>query len=261
MKLEKSQLLLILASILLIIIIYFGCDTSTPEVRESEKSLSQTIEVTSIDNIISEAKSSLSKEQLALVDLMTMEVKTSPDSLRNGKLIALSSYWFETGHSAISANYAEQVAESENSEKSWSVAGTTYALCVKSYGDQKIKDYCASRAMKCFENAISINPDNIDHRINMALVNVDNPPNGQPMTGILQLRELNEKFPENVKIMNQLARLALMTGQTDKAIQRLSRAVEIEPENKTSNCLLADAYASKGMTDLEALYKRKCMDN
>ena len=50
-------------------------------------------------------------------------------------------------------------------EESWSIAGTTYALCVKNTEDQKEREFCSKRAIKAFEKSISINPDNIDNRI------------------------------------------------------------------------------------------------
>jgi predicted Zn-dependent protease len=66
------------------------------------------------------------------------------------------------------------------------------------------------------------------------------------MRGILMLRELNEALPNNVLVMNTLARLAIKTGQIDRAIQRLETSLGLEPDNQNTICLLATAYGNAG---------------
>lgn len=46
--------------------------------------------------------------------------------------------------------------------------------------------------------------------------------------------------------MNTLARLAIKTGQIDRAIQRLETSLALEPENQSTICLLAAAYGNAG---------------
>lgn len=261
MVLSNKQIILVAASIGLVILMYFGCDITPPQIKDSEKSLSQNIEATSVQNILNAAQKSMTKEQIAVIDLLLKELQESEDSSKVEKLIALSSKWYEFGQPALSGDYAQQVAEIEQSESAWAVTATTYTLCVKLSTDQTIKDFCSKRALSSFDNALSLNPDNVEHKINRALVNVENPPNGQPMTGILQLRSLNEKYPENTSVINQLAQLAIRTNQIDRAIDRLLVAIKLEPENKTSNCLLAEAYTLAGKESEGATYREKCLSN
>ncbi len=260
MALNQKQILLIIASLVLVIILYFGCDITPPEIKDNEKSMSENIEATSVQNILKTAQKTMNREQIAVIEMLEEELKVADDSSKVEKLIALSSKWYEFGQPALSGDFAQQVAEIQNTESSWAVSGTTYALCVKMSSDQTIKDFCSKRAMSSFDNALSINPENVEHKINKALVNVENPPNGQPMTGILQLRNLNEKYPENTAEINQLAQLAIRTNQFDRAIQRLLVALELEPDNKTSNCLLAEAYTLAGKESEGVVYKEKCLE-
>ena len=78
------------------------------------------------------------------------------------------------------------------------------------------------------------------------------------MEGIMMLRKLNEDNPKNVKIINQLAKLAIRTNQIDRAIERLLIAVGIDSENNTSNCLLAQAYEAKNDAANAQKYAAKC---
>ncbi len=257
---NNKQKILVGLCTLLFIVLYWGCETKTPQVKDKEKSLSHNIESTGIENIRISAHNAMNEGQRAIIDLLATELSKSTDSTKLEKLINLSSKWYEFGNPAMAGYYAEEVAKIENTEKAWSISGTTYAICIKGESDQKVKDFCTKRALTSFENAITINPANVDHRINTALVKVDNPPNGQPMTGILELLDLNKKYPENVSVLNQLAQLALKTNQVDKAIGRLKKAVELEPNNKMSNCLLVEALTQAGKEEEVTAYKEKCLE-
>jgi len=72
------------------------------------------------------------------------------------------------------------------------------------------------------------------------------------------LLKLNENNPDNVQVLNQLARLSLRTNQTDKAILRLEKAISLEPENNNSICLLAQAYAQAGNDAKTLEFQNKC---
>ncbi len=261
MNLSKNQILLIIACLVLFGIIYFGCDTTPPKIREMEKSISQNIETTSVQNILNDARKKMTREQMAVIDLLNGDLESATDSSKVEKLINLSSKWYEFGNAAMSGYYAQQIAEIKNDELSWSVSGTTYTLCVKTTEDQNVRDFCSGRALKSFENALSINPDNVETRINMALVNVENPPNGQPMTGILQLRDLATDYPKNTSVLNQLAKLAIRTNQINKAIERLTMSIELDPDKIATNCLLAEALSLAGKEADGAVYKEKCLQN
>ena len=261
MTLNNNQWALIIGAFVLFGVLYFGCDTTPPEIKDSEKSRSMNIEATSVQNIMRDAAASMTREQRAVIDLINKEMEESTDSTKTEYFIQLSSKWYEYGYPAIAGHYAQLVAEDVNDENSWSIAGTTYTLCIKASQDQIIKDFCSGRARKAFESALSLNPDNINHRINMALVNVENPPNGMPMTGILQLRELNEQYPESTAVINQLARLAIRTGQYDRAIERLTQALSLDPENQTSICLIAEAYELSGKASEGTIYREKCLNS
>ena len=216
------------------------------------------MEATSIQNILLDVKKSLTKEQMSIVEALNVELKNADtDEERVNLQKRLSSTWYEIGEPTVAGHYAEEVAKIEQTEASWSIAGTSYLLGVKSSQVEKTRDYATTHAISAFEAAMSINPDNMDHRINKALCFVENP-SGSPMEGIMMLRKLNEDHPNSVKVINQLARLAIRTNQYDRAIERLLVAVGIDSENNTSNCLLAQAYEAKSDMANAKRYGAKC---
>jgi tetratricopeptide (TPR) repeat protein len=257
----KTQYILISAAIAVFVTIYFGCDTTTAKQQELEKSRSNNIESTSIRNLIIEANKKLDDKQKNIIDAINLDLENAAkDTVAKIQgLKSLSGTWYEFGFPAIAGSYAEDIATITKDEQSWSLAGTTYALCVKNAGDNaKEKEYCSKRSVQSFEKAISLNPGNIDNRVNLAICYVDNPLPENPMQGILMLRDLNKEHPSNVTVLNQLGKLAIQTNQIDKAITRLENAIQLEPNNKITICLLADAYTASGDKAKAKIYSDKC---
>ncbi len=257
---SKLQIIVIAISCLLFAGLYFGGDIKPENQEAAEKTRELTATSTSIESILSVAKSNLPPDTSAIVLSIEKDIRASDsDSTKVASLKRLAGVWYEVGRADVSGFYAEQIANILNDETSWSITGTTYMIGGRNATEEKIRDFCFNNANKAFENAISINPSNYAHKVNLALSFVENP-KGNPMKGILMLRDYNEQAPENVLVLTTLARLAIQTNQIDKAIERLNTAIELEPDNKKANCLLVQAYDRKGNKEKAAQYAAKCID-
>lgn len=258
MSLSKSQYITIAVSVLALLVLLFGCETKTPELKKAESTRAMNMEATGVQNILLNAKKGLSKDQLPVIDALSVELDKAVSDEEKTKIYKrMSSAWYDFGHPILAGHYAEEVAKLEQTEQSWSIAGTSYLLGVKSTKDKKNKDYASSKAIAALDNAISMNPDNVDHKINKALTLVENPVE-MPMEGIMMLLDLNKQYPKEIKVLHQLARLGMRTNQWDKAIGRLTTALEIEPNNANTHCLLAEAYQGKGDNALASKHIKMC---
>lgn len=257
----KLQIIVIAVSALLFIGLYFGGDTNPESQAVVEKTRMLSATSTSIDALLRTAKSKLSADTSALILNLENELRNSQaDTAKVAVLKKLAGTWYEAKRADISGHYAQEIASLLNTEDAWSIAGTTYMIGGRRTKEQKIRDYCFSNAQNAFENAISINPSNYAHKVNLALCFTENPPKENPMKGILMLRTYTEEAPENVLVLTTLARLAIQTGQFGKAVERLSTAIRLEPDNKRANCLLVDAYDGLGNKEKAAQYAAKCID-
>jgi tetratricopeptide (TPR) repeat protein len=252
--LNRQQFIAIGVALVLFLAMYFGCETRPAQVRNLEKSRSLSLEVTGIENLMQEARKKVNPSDLAALDAISESMQQ--DSLAT--LEMLSSKWYELGQPAIAGYYAEQLADLKKDETSWSIAGTTYWLGLKASSEDKVRQFCKAKALSAFEKAMSLNPSNVDHKINKALCFVEMPDEGNPMQGILMLRELNQKHPDNVNVMVQLARLALKTNQLERAKERLQQALEREPGNNTANCLMVETLEAMGDKENAAKYREIC---
>lgn len=241
-------------------VLYFVLDTKPKDQMRKEKSRALEMEATSVQNLLLDARQSLTAEQSALLDDVVQQVRDAEDD-SDAQVQAykqLSSYWYSIGKPAIAGHYAEEVAKRDSTANSWAIAGTTYTLALKEESNERVTSWASNRARSAFENAITMEPDVVDHRINLALTYVEQPLSDNPMKGILMLRQLLEANPQEVKVINQLARLGLRTNQVDKAVNRLETAIAIEPQNRTTICLLAQAYKAAGRQEESDKYSAIC---
>jgi tetratricopeptide (TPR) repeat protein len=259
---NRNQIFIVLGAVLLLSILYFAFDKLPPKQRDLEKSRLLNIEATGLTNLVNDAMPQLDAEQKTIIEAIKMDIeKSGADTLKKiERLKSMAGTWYEFGFPSISGTYAEEIANLEKTDISWSMTGTTFALCVKNAKDEKEKEFCSKRAIKAFENAISISPDNVDARINLAICYVDKPLQDDPMKGILMLRDLSTKYPQNVAVLNQLAKLAVQTNQFDKALSRLESALLIEPENQTTICLIATVYKQLGNEVKANEFGAKCVN-
>jgi uncharacterized protein HemY len=238
-KMNKQQILVVASAVVLFFILYFGCDVQSKELKTLETARTLTGATLDMVSVIKDATKTLTAAQMNEIQPLTQKSEAAKDP---SVLKPLSAAWHNAGHDDIAAHYAEQVAELEKTDVAWSIAGANYYLALQKAEDKSVRDFCASQAAKAFQNAASLNPTKLEHRINLALCYTENPPQDNPMKGILLLRELDAQNPENVAINSQLARLAIKTGQFDKAIARLEKVLAKEPNNAKLACMLAEAY-------------------
>ncbi len=253
------QWISIFGAIGLFMLLYFGLDSKPKNIEALEKTRTLSAEKTSAGVLIKLAKESLEPSDVSSLELMEQEfVVAVGDSSKSAIGKRLSGRWYELKKPAIAGHFAMQVAELENSEDAWSIAGTTFALCLKRSKDDAEKDFCTKRAIQSFENAISLNPSENAHKLNLALVYVDNPPEDQPMKGIQILLGMNRENPENVTVIKALARLGIQTGQMDKALDRLIKAKGLAPDDKEIDCLLVKVYEANQQNELALKAAQKC---
>jgi tetratricopeptide (TPR) repeat protein len=258
-RMTKLQLIVIGAAVVLFLVLYFGFDTTPRDIQALEKTRALSAEQTNLEVLLQEAKATLPAGQLNPVLALEQQLEEAPDDSTRAPLLKdLSSRWFSLGYPAIAGGYAEQVAFLENTESSWAIAGTTFTICVQRSQEEKIRNYCTDKAVESFENAISIDPTDIAHRVNLALLYTENPPLENPMKGITMLLDLNRANPESVLVLNALGRLAIRTGQYDRALERLEKAQSLEPNNANTTCLLAQVYEGLGDNELAQQYSEQC---
>ncbi len=255
----RSQLFVIGVSIVSALAIYLGCETVPHTFKNLEKSRSFSVEQTDVQVLLLEAKSRHTQAQLLVLEEMQHALEgPGSDSSKAEILKQLSGQWFGLKEYALAGYYAAQIAEMAPSGETWSIAGATYAIGLQQSQEEQVKAFCAGRAVQAFENAISLEPAELTHKINLALVLTDRPPQDNPMKGIQMLLDLNQKNPDQPGVLFHLGRLAMRTGQFGKAVERLEKTVILDPGRTEAYCLLAQAYQELSQREKALEAQKKC---
>lgn len=251
---------LLAGSVILFIVLFFGFSKIPPEVRNPEKSGVSQVENVDLIAEINLIRDSLNPNDRAYLDMMEKQVETSPDdSVKRMGLQQLSAYWYRIGYLHIAAEYALQIAKLYPSGETWSIAASNFVLAARQGQLTPEKKAAAvEKAKSAFLQANLLDSSNLMHRINYALLSTDFPSQDQPMEGILELRKLNEEYPENVTVLYHLARLAVQTNQWDRAKERLTTLLALEPDHQRAICLMAEIARQEGDKKNQAFWSTKC---
>jgi tetratricopeptide (TPR) repeat protein len=241
MKLNITQIGAIASAIVLLLLLQFVV-RSRPSAKPA-KAMPNVVAATNVDfaQILLATKKDLPAAALEKINALETELKaaTTPEN-RVVVLKKLASEWYTQGKFVISGQYATDIATLNPSDSAWSMAGTTFMFALREQNNENLRTFAAANATKAFEHALSLNPTAIGNKINLALSFVDGSEN--PMKGIGMLTALTKEYPNDPTIFMTLGKLAMRTGQYDKAVGRFEKVIELDKTNKAAHCLLADAF-------------------
>lgn len=257
--LNKAQIGAVLVAVILFSGLYFGLDARPEKSKTMDRSRSIQGEKISVSGLMEQAKSRLSESKANELKNLEMQLEAAAQELdRISTLKKISAFWYAGNETPVAGAVAEEVANLENADSSWSVAGALFYTGLINTQDPVERDFCAQHAIKSFENAASLAPGKPEHRVNLALVYAENPPPDNPMQAVLMLRELEKQHPESPSVYNALGRLAIKTGQWQRAVDRFEKSWSLDQKNPNTPCLLAKAYEGLGNTEKATEFATLC---
>ncbi len=156
----------------------------------------------------------------------------------------LAEFWEKENELIIAAFYYKKAAFLENTEKSITFAGSLYLALLQREEDMSKQKWLSLEAIPCFEKVIELNPDNDNAKVALATCYTEGM--GETMKGVTILREITAKDSTNIPANLMLGKMAIQSGQFDKAINRLELVLSQTPENTEAMYFLAEAYKGQG---------------
>jgi len=258
----KSQWIAAGVAALLVLVTYWGCPVGETDAAAGLKNAP--VAATGLESLIRAAREELTPVQIATLANLEERLElaeTSATEPVRPLLEKLAGEWFRSGQPAISGVYARRIAEESDDAEDWGIAATTFSLCLQREGaDDKTLQFCSAQAEEAYQAAISLDPEDLDARINLAVSYTDYPPANEPMKGILMLVDLEKKNPGNARLNITLGQLAIKTNQLERAAERFGKAVSSEPDNPDAVCPLARVYENLGRADEAAPLVQRCKE-
>lgn len=255
---NRSQLIILLASVFLFVLLAFVFETSSSEQERIKQMRKATGSKISVANIERQAFAQLNPAQKEEMRLLYKEIQEK-DSVNVNLFKQIAGKWFNFAAPEMSGVFAEKVAGITDTDSSWAIAGSTFYIALQNNEDEEsLKEFCLEKAKKCFDNAISLAPGEMDYKISRAQVEIDYPPEANPMKGVQLLLSLNKEYPDDPKINLRLAKLGVQTGQWEKSLKRLKKVLEVQPENNEVHCLLARVYSELNQTQQASKFRELC---
>jgi tetratricopeptide (TPR) repeat protein len=217
----------------------FTAKEATPSNQTTEN------QVVTTESILNSAKLALSENQkiyLLSIENQLSKARNAKDSLKSFK--ALSKFWADSAQKLAPYLYfTYSAALLENSEKSLTFAAQ---LLVDNLTTQEappaIQNWMAVNAKVLLEKALVINPNNDSATINLGACYLFGNISDNPMQGILKVKEIVDKNPQNVYGNLILGLGGKKSAQYPKAIERFIAVIKLQPSNLEAMINLAECY-------------------
>ena len=250
---KKQQIILVGSGVLLLVLLYFFGNTvppkkGSPVAAQTPAGQPQKI---AFATILQAAKQKLTPSQQTYVSgLETSVVRGDVKAQQIKQYNQLAAFWIDSVHLVEPyAYYTGAAAKLENSEKSLTFAARQFLNQLKGSNQPLMKQWMADQAKELFEKALEINPANDSSKIGLGSCYIfgssaENPQ--EVMTGIQKILEVSRRDSTNMYAQLMLGIGGVVSGQLDKAVERLENVTHKEPANMEAVFMLAEAYERKG---------------
>lgn len=245
---NKTQLVVVFACVALGVSIYvFGKktvltqDTMTPEAVAATSGMDESA-------VLDIAQSSLKAEETDKLKpiLAALDTVNQP-AQKAGMLRSIAAFWDTKGQYAASAIYHLQAADLLKEAPLYMLAGSRFQAAAEMANDTLLRNFMFRKAVVAMESASSLSPDDLDIKADLANVFVLSSP--QPMQGIQRLLDIVKQEPKHLRANVHLARLAITSGQNDKAIERYQNLITWYPAYADAYLGLGEAYYNAGQLE------------
>ncbi len=200
------------------------------EIQKAKLTPAQAVFVSKLENNISRG------------DVLTQKIKANED---------LAAFWKDSINAFEPyAFYTSAAAKLDNSEKNLTFAARLFSENLRGVSDEARLEWETTEAIDLYERAIKLDPDNDDLHIGLGSCYIyGRGRSGDPqqtMNGIREVLTVVRKDSTNMKAQLLLGVGGYVSGQYDKALERLKKVVAAEPVNVEAISFLADTYAAQG---------------
>jgi cytochrome c-type biogenesis protein CcmH/NrfG len=158
---------------------------------------------------------------------------------------SLVKIYAELDELALAAELQATLASKTQTESDWLAAAELYRIVfLRQQNRHAFYFYLQSKFKESLEEALKINPDNLDTKVDLAGLLMEEDAN--VMAGVEILLDVVEKEPQNIEANLLLGRFGIVSGQYDRAVMRLETVISQDPTNSEAYFFLGEAYNALG---------------
>jgi hypothetical protein len=246
--LKKQQIFVLAGATLLFCIIYFFGRTLPPKKISSASNNSTRDSSFNIDKVIAASRAQLTIEQQSRLEQLEKSVVRGNVQEQQAKIYKqIAAFYRDSAHLLLPYTfYTGEAAKLENSEKSLTFAARFFLESARKQDDEGLKKWMANESKQLFEKALVLDPGNDSLKIGLGSCYIFGNIAENPMEGIMMIREVAQRDPTNMYAQYMLGVGGLLSGQLDRAIERLTLVATKEPDNVEARLMLAEAFERKG---------------
>lgn len=197
-------------------------------------------------NLASAIELELEKDSVSVNFGDLYQIKSDPiDSI--SWLPKVAAKWDSLGHSLFAGYYFEKLAKKTNSAENWYEAGFRFFNLLNRTNDSFARNEIGAHAINSLQKTVELDPNNLKAKSELGVSYMEIMPAGvTPMMGVGLLREVLQQDSSNIEALYYLAYLSMKSGQYDKAVERLTKLTELQPDVASYYEYLANAYLQAG---------------
>lgn len=247
---NRNQVLVVSACLLLCVGLYLFTDIKKPQKEQqaiSQPTEHEDHEFLDIEKYIAEVNESLPNDSL----------KQQVTHLADNKAYSeMAQFYYKMDKPIAVAYCLMKQAAITNSSEEYLRAGDYSSMLIQTAPDEKAHSYLSAVILESYQKAAELDSANNQAKLRLAGAYLENSP--QPMQGVSILMNMLKKDSNNTDVLLMLGRFGIVSGQFDKAIERLEKVLYLRPQNSEALLLLAEAYNSKGDKIRAIEYLEQC---
>lgn len=200
----------------------------------------------SFDSLQQAARAQMPAHAIEELTAAEKELQAVRDSQSRGPAYEkIARIWQEHKQLPMAAHFYGQAAKLENSEKKLNFAGQFFLDLMHQPGTTpSVQLWEAQQAVDYLSRSRELNPDNDSTTIALASGYIEG--TGETMQGVQLLLGITREKPDHIPANLTLGRLAVQSGQFDKALARFETVLKQQPENTEALYFMAEAWKGKG---------------
>ncbi|HQK98651.1 MAG TPA: tetratricopeptide repeat protein, partial [Bacteroidia bacterium] len=222
MKPNRLQIIIVAAALLLSVVIYMMPSQVNMKAKPADATR---VNKGGLDEtaLLQSAATAIDSTQLPTLRMLEDALKKNGDQ-DTALLDQIGRFWDNRNIPAAAAIWFEKKSAIQKTELSYLDAAYRYFDAFKMAGDSSLRGMMVQKAIENYNKVIEINPENLNAKTDLGACYAEG--TGEPMKGIMLLREVVSKNPEHEMAQYNLGMLSVKSGQLDKAIERFTKVLE-----------------------------------